>query len=320
MAHRYVRNTAILAKIETTEGTDPTPTGAADAMLVSNLTSNPLNANNVDRDIIRPFLGGSEQLVGTHYVELGFDVELAGSGAAGTAPAWGCLLRACAFAETITASTAVEYSPITNSQESVTVYWYDDGVLHKMTGAKGTFELKAGIGERPVLSFKFTGVYNAPTAASAPSLTLTGWKKPLVITDTNSGDILFGCTYATQAIAGGTAIPSKGLSFDMANTVPFIPLLGGDSVDITNRQPTFKAEFDMTAAQEVTKYTEVLANTTQAVGFKHGTTAGNMIELFMPNVQLINPGMGDYEGRRMVTFDGRVTPSAGNDDVTICVK
>ena len=83
MAARYHRNTAILAKIEATYGTDATPTEAANALLVSNVSINPLNAQNVSRDLIRPFLGGSEQLVGAANIELSFDVELAGAGAAG---------------------------------------------------------------------------------------------------------------------------------------------------------------------------------------------------------------------------------------------
>ena len=44
MAARYVRNSAILAKVEGTYGTDSTPTGAANAVLVSNLSINPLDA------------------------------------------------------------------------------------------------------------------------------------------------------------------------------------------------------------------------------------------------------------------------------------
>ena len=41
---RLIRNTAILAKIETAYGVDAAPTGAANALLVSNLSINPLNA------------------------------------------------------------------------------------------------------------------------------------------------------------------------------------------------------------------------------------------------------------------------------------
>ena len=86
---RYIRNTVILAKIETTYKTDSAPTGAANALLVSNVTINPLNANNVNRELIRAYFGGSEDLVGTAYLEATFDVEFQSSATLGTAPAWG---------------------------------------------------------------------------------------------------------------------------------------------------------------------------------------------------------------------------------------
>jgi hypothetical protein len=43
-----------------------------------------------------------------------FDVDLVGSGTAGTAPAWGPLIQACAFAEVIVASTSVTYNPVSS--------------------------------------------------------------------------------------------------------------------------------------------------------------------------------------------------------------
>jgi hypothetical protein len=64
MATRYIRNTAILAKIESTYGTDSTPTEGANAILISNCQHQPAERANVDRDLVRPYMGASEQLVG----------------------------------------------------------------------------------------------------------------------------------------------------------------------------------------------------------------------------------------------------------------
>ena len=86
MANRLIRNTVILLKPEVTYGTDPTPAGAANALLVSNLSINPLNVTTVDRDLIRSYLGASETLLGARYVEMGFDLELSGAGTVATAP------------------------------------------------------------------------------------------------------------------------------------------------------------------------------------------------------------------------------------------
>lgn len=314
---RYVRNSAILAKIEATYGVDAAPTGAANAMLVSNVNINPLNASNVDRDLVRTYLGGSEQLVGTSYVELSFDVEIQASGTAGTAPAWGALMRACAFAETITAGVSVEYDPITSAQESVTLYYFDDGLVHKLLGAKGSVSFNMGVGERPVMSFKFFGLDGGVAALANPALTLTGWKTPSVITDTNTADLLLGCAYAAGALTGGTAYTSKGLQLDIANDVKHVPLVGGEAIDITNRAGSGSFELDLTAAQEVTFMADVKANVSQSVGMVHGTAAGYKILAYAPAVQLINPKKADAEGRRLIGFDLRLLPSVGNDELKI---
>jgi hypothetical protein len=316
---RNVRDSAILAKIETTYGTDATPTGSLNAMLVSNQTVNPLNAQNVDRALLRPYLGASEQLVGTKYIELTFDVELQGSGTAGTAPAYGPLLRAAGMAEAVTVSSRVEYTPISAGFESATIYYYDSGVVHKMLGARGDVEIKAGVGEKPVLSFNFRGLDGGIAAASTPTIAVSNFKTPAVVTDANTSDILLGCTYAAGSLSGGTAYPSKGLSAKLGNSVDFIALVGGESIDITNREATAAVTLDLTAAQEITMMGNVINNIASSIGLTHGATAGYKVTIFAPAVQLLNPKKEDQSGRRMIGFDGRLLPSAGNDELRLVV-
>lgn len=314
---RYVRNTVILAKIETTPGTDAVPTGGANAILVSNCTINPLAAQNVKRDLIRGYFGGSEELVGVANLEVGFDVEIAGSGAAGTAPAWGPLLRACAFAETIDIGVSVDYTPVSTGLETLTIYYYDSGALHKLLMSMGEVSFKMGIGERPLMSFKFIGLDGGLTAAANASPTLTAFQRPLVITDTNTNNLLFGCTYATAALSGGTAYSSKGLQVMMGNKTVFTPLLGQETIDITDYDATGSLELDLTAAQEVTFMTNVKTNVTQSIGVEHGTTAGNKIILFASEVQLVNPKKTEINGRRLLGYDLRVLPESGNDSLRV---
>lgn len=314
---RYIRNTALLAKIETAYGTDPTPTGAANAILISNAKIDPLVSKSVDRDLLRSYFGASEQLVGAHYVDISFDVEIQGSGALGTAPAWGPLLRACAFAETVSAGARVEYTPVSTSIESLTAYYYDDGVLHKLLGARGDVSLNMNAEERPVFSFKFQGLDGTVSAASAPALTLTGWKTPSVVTDANSGDITLGCTYATGALSGGTAYPSRGLSLAIGNSVDFSEILGGEAIDISDRNVTGKLMLDLTAAQEVTFMADVKANTLQSLGFIHGTTDGYKTLIFAPAVQKSKTSKEALNKRRLIGYDLRLLPSSGNDELKI---
>lgn len=313
---RYTRNTVILALIEGTYGTDSTPTGT-NAMLTSKPQIRPLVANNVPRDVLLGYLGNKEHLVGTFYAECTFDVELVGSGTAGTRPAWGDLLLACGFAETTEAVTRVDYTPVSSAFPSVSIYWQDGGLQQKMLGARGDVTFKNNAGEIPVMSFSFKGLYTAATATANATPTLTGFVQPLVVSEANTSDLSFGGTHATTgapAIAAATAYPSYGIEISMNNSVDHVPMLGGETIELTQRDPSAKFRLDLTAAQEVTFMTAVTAATLSTVGLVHGTAAGKKTLLWCPSVQRINPTKEEQSGKRLVGFEGRLVPTSGNDE------
>lgn len=315
---RYLRNTVILAKPESSYGVDSVPTAASNALLVADTSITTLDAKNVDRNVIRGYFGGSEELVGLATKKLSFSVELAGSGAAGTAPAWGNLLLGCAMAEAILASPArVEYTPVSTSLQSLTIYYYDDGALHKLLGAMGTCTLTAKVGERPMLKFDFIGLDGGDSASANPSPTLTAWQKPVVMTQNNVTDIKIGLSYAAGAFSGGTAYPSNGLEIMFNNEVNHNPLLSSETVDIANRDMSGSVAFDLTAGQEVSFQSSVKANTTQTMGMVIGTSAGNKVMIYMPTVQMINPKKEELNGKRLIGYDLRVIPSTGNDELKL---
>lgn len=323
---RYSRNAAILAKIETTYGTDAVPTGAANALLVSDLKITPLDANNVDRSLVRPYFGGSDQLVGSASVSCEFSVEFQGSGTAGTVAAWDAVLQGCGFlAGNVLATPArVEHGLVTDYStfKGITIYYHDDGALHKLLGSRGTVSFDIGVGNRPLMKFKFTGLDGGLAAVANPAVTLTAFKAPLVVTDPNTGALVLGGTYAAGVISGGTEYISGGLELDLGNQVKFTDLLGtatasGQSVDLTGREVTGKAMFDLTAANEATFMTNVKTNVTQSIGLVHGTTAGYKMLVFAPKVQLINPSKEDKDGRRLIGYDLRFLPNTGNDEIQI---
>ncbi|MBL0142661.1 MAG: hypothetical protein IPP91_11310 [Betaproteobacteria bacterium] len=99
----YMRRALVMAKIESTYGTDPTPAGV-DAVLLRNLRIKPMAAEFAPRDLIRSFFGNSENLPAAIHAEAEFEIEVAGSGAVATAPKWGMFMRACAMSETTTAA------------------------------------------------------------------------------------------------------------------------------------------------------------------------------------------------------------------------
>ena len=320
---RNVRNSVVLAKIEAPYGQDAAPTGSLNAILCSSPKITPLQSNNVDRDLTRAYFGASEQLVGSRYVKCELVVELAGSGTAGTVPAFGPLLRACAFAQVIIAATRVDYVPITNVQESVSIYYFDDGVLHKLLGARGNVKFDLMAGNRPTATFEFSGLDGAISAAGPGTVDYSAFRTPLVVVDVNSGDVVFGGTVAATgapAIAGGTAYTSLGLDLDMGNQVEFSPLLGGETVDVTNRGLSGNIKLDLDAATEVTFRADVLAATLRAMSLQHGTVAGNKLIVHQPTVQLYDWAKEELNGRRLIGFKTRGVPTpggSGNDELRL---
>ena len=102
------RKRVILIEAESSYGSDPTP-AATDVVLVTDLSITPQSSDVVNRDVVRPYLGSSQQLLANTRVECTFSVEFAGSGTAGTAPRYGSALKACGFSETVASGTSVTY-------------------------------------------------------------------------------------------------------------------------------------------------------------------------------------------------------------------
>lgn len=320
MADRNVRSAIILSKAESTYGTDPAPDASTDALQVTGFDVTPINASNVSRSILRGHMGGFEQLVGDRFVQATYGVELVGSGTAGTAPAWASQLFACGFAGAATSSTRYDFTLVSESIGSLTNYYHDSGVKHVATGVRGSVDIALELGERPLLNFTMLGLYSTPTAASNPSGTFTAFMVPQVPTNANTGDIVLGCTHSTSgapALASGTTYPSRGIRISMGNSVSHLPLLGGESIHIADREVTGEITLDVTAAQEVTLMGNVEAATLTSIGFVHGTVTGRKVLVFMPYCQLVNPRKADVNGKRLITFGFRAIPSAGNDELRI---
>lgn len=115
----YARKALVLAKVESPAGTDAAPAGA-DAILCRNVRLTPMNAEFASRDLVRAFMGNSENLPAGIHAQLEFETELQGSGVAATAPKWGRLLRACGMSET-TLAAAVTGSAQAGAVRSITL-------------------------------------------------------------------------------------------------------------------------------------------------------------------------------------------------------
>lgn len=303
------RKRLILAKTESTYGTDPTPTGSANAILVRNLEITPLQADTVTRDLIRPYLGNSDQLLAQTRVEVTFEVELAGSGAAGTAPAYGAVLKACGLSETVVATTSVTYAPVSSSFSSVTLYFHNDGIRHKVTGCRGTFELSAEVGQIPVISFTLTGIYNAPTDEALPTPTYANQAAPLIFKNGNTSNFsIFSYSGCLQS-----------LSFQIANEVVYRELVGCTKESlIVNRAPAGDVVIEAPSIATKDFFAIATGSSTGSISFQHGATAGNIVTFTTAQADIANPSYSDQDGIQMLNLPYVAVPtSAGNDELSL---
>jgi hypothetical protein len=316
---RYARNMVVMAKVETTQGTDAAPVAGTDAVLIAgNVDISPLEITYAERNLLLPYFGGSQSLLAMVNTKVSFSVELAGSGVAGTAPAWSALLQGCAMAAaSLTTPTRQEFTPVSTALKSLSIYLNDDGVQHKLLGAMGNAKLSCKIGETPKIMFEFIGAYVAATAVALPNPTLTAWKVPLPMSKANAVDITIGCSYAAGALTGGTVFGSTGLDIDLGNRSVFFSSLTREGADITDRSSTCSFELELTAAQEVTALTDMLNNTTAGLGFTINGAVGSKIILFAPAMQRTAMRKTEREGVRMQSFDGKLVPLVGNDELRI---
>jgi hypothetical protein len=221
------RNRLLLAKIEGTYGQDSSPTGV-NAILVRNLNPTPQDGESVGRDLIRPYLGNSPQLPGSIRGAVGFEVEMAGSGTAGTAPAYGPLLRACGLAEKILATpatgsaTAGSATTITLAAGASAVDQFYQGMRIDITGGTGSGQyatIRDYVGATKVATFCETlptplaaaSTYSIPAqVAYVPvSATFESVTMQYRVRDAGGQDVMHKLTGARGNV--GTSLSAKGI-------------------------------------------------------------------------------------------------------------
>lgn len=307
------RKKIVLAKIETTYGTDPTPTGAANAMLARDITLTPLAADTVERDNPRPELGAYQRLHVGEHVMLAFDVEIAGAGAAGSVPPYDPLLRACAWAGANNPGVSEVYNLVSENEESVTLYLHFDGQLHKLIGTRGTWSLRINQRGIAYYRFEFIALWSDPASAADAVPDFSSFQAPKHVSNANT----------PTATLHGQALVMSTLEISGNNQVVHRDLVGVEEVAILSRSVTGRISFEAPALSDFNWFTTAKANTLAAFQLVHGTTAGNVVQLDGPKVQVVNPTYGEQDSKAMINADLVFVPdnATGNDnELQITVK
>jgi len=301
----------ILAKIEATYGTDPTPTGAANAMLMKNVEIRPMEGQDVSRNIERPYMGAQEQFPAGLYSVLTGSVELVGSGSTGVAPAWGPLMRACGVAEVVTAdavpgdgSGTVKYNPVTNNHESVCLHYYVGGTRHILKGCRGTAELSCNAQGIPEAKFTLTGLFSIPTEQTRPTPTLTGFQVPSVVSQANTPIFTID----------GISLVMNSVTFNLGGSVAPRLWIGREAVIITDRAESIAAKVEAVPLTTFDPFTKANTRARVAFALQHGTTAGKRVKVEAGSCA-VNRLSGYENSQNILEWPLQLTPqpTAGDD-------
>jgi hypothetical protein len=165
----------LLALPETTYGVDPGLSAATDAILVDNLAWALEGAKMYERKPVRASMAPLKPIFGGTLLGTTFDTEIKGSGSAGVAPEIGPLFRGCRFGETIVGGTSVAYSPVSGTDASLSLYYFQDGTLWKRTGCRGNPAFNLETSQSGKISWGFTGhskMRGTAQAGAATTITL----------------------------------------------------------------------------------------------------------------------------------------------------
>jgi hypothetical protein len=301
---------AILAKIESNYGVDPTPAGATDAIICRITNWQPLDVGLAGRErLALPYLGRFHSKVAIKRALIELEVELTGAAAAGTAPPWGPLLRACGMSEAISAGVSVTYAKISASFESVAIYANIDGMQQKLLGTRGTWRLVFVNEQIPVLRFRFLALYAAPTDTALPALTLTAHQQPVPMNKTN--------TTAIQVHSYACGLHE--LEIDNADSVDYVQFPGGsEQVFFTARSPVARLTLERPTIAQKDYFGAVTGDTSGNITLVHGAGAGRICTITAGQVRLTNPRFGEHRGVPTLSMDAELAPSvAGNNELSV---
>lgn len=300
----------ILGKTEVTYNTDPVPVAGTNAILMENPQWSFDSARLYERTPLRASLAPLKPLYAGTLMSLKFDVEIKGSGTAGTAPEIGPLLTACGMSETVVASTSVTYKPSStvSTHKSITFYVYQDGVRVNMTGTRGQVSGVNMVGESGKMSFTFIGHFVSRTDVA-------------LVTPTYSAQVpvpLIGIPFLVDSYS---AIIRK-IDWDLGNEIAKIGNIaatdGYGEIRINSRKLGGSLDPEQVLAATynfVTKW-----NTGAAVTLDTGlvgSVAGNRWKITMPAVTYTEVGQGEEAGVLTHDLKFQGLESAGDDDLSI---
>lgn len=290
---KLTRKVVILAKVEPTYNVDAVPTGELNAILVNEGVSVNPTGDKVSRDVIRNTFSKPGSRVGG--IEVGVDItaEAKGGGwdtADPLAPEIEPLLIACGMKVDATVPgnrTFLVTSELTE-QKSSTIYCHKDGILHIVTGCRGTWTLDMGVGKIPTFKFSLKGMWINPTDTPMPGTVNTSAIIPPI------------CKAMNAMIDAYSPVGVNSLSIDLGAKVTrnndINAAEGISGFTITDRACTGSIDPEVDALANFNPWTAWKASTPASIQCTVGSDQGNRFDVSVPGAVYNDPKYGDRDG------------------------
>ena len=270
----------------------------------------PLVVDRLPRDTVRPWHGNDRQRLINRRVTASFQIQLSGSGTAGTAPQFGDFLVSCAMTETIVAGTSVTYTlaSLSATLKSVTLRWYKDGMLHQVAGCRATWTISGTAGEFVLLNIEATGIYSQPTDTALPSALFENQAAPLEMSATNTP------TATINSVANCVA----AFELNVGNSLVYESYANCTTeVAIRDRVPEGSIELKSKLIAGQNFYTLFEAGTLVPISIVHGVTAGNILTITQSNCQLMEPTLADRNGVQFMNIPFMPISTDGTSEISL---
>jgi hypothetical protein len=308
MGSRNYEDVIIAAKIEAAYATDSAPTGA-DAIFAYDPQVEEAVGTEKEKKTASGSVGNSEKSKTGLHNKVSFKVPFAGSGTAGDAPAYGSLLRACGFSETIAVGVDVKYLPISQNLESITLKYEHDGDVHTLLGARGSVKIHFPRNEQPYLQFDFVGLYVPVAAGTIATPNFTAYLEAVEMNYDNTQFSFFGYSAILQALE---------ISMDRKPELRDLP--NQKAINAQDKSPSGSITFD-SMKTSVKDFFDISKSGTKGVlSMTHGLTAGNIIEINIPKLQFQYCAYANDNKTSSLTGGLWPLPNTGDDDIQITIK
>lgn len=305
------QKTVILAKIESTYATDPTPTTSADAIQVYNVELE-VKREPQERRPMDLTLSPLQPIMGMGEAKISFDVDLKGSGTAGTAPDWLVLHKACGFFNTNVGATSDTLKPDDTPSDSVTIWAFKDGLKYVLVGCRGEAKHVFEAGKIVKIKYEFQGRYAIPTDVTFPTALTLDSTKPVPA---------IGAAFTFGSYAAVIEKLELALNNEITKNEDLNATYGVQSFEITGRKPkgkmTVNAVLRATSNGDFWSYMD--AGTTKALSIVIGSAAGNIATITAPVCTVTSIKPGSNNGIDTFEIEFELDRSSGGDELSIAL-